>query len=85
MIQLHLKGTFVPSRAACAYWRQCAKDGKPRQGRIVNTSSTSGLYGNYGQTNYGAAKAGIASLTVMLNAEMDRFGVKVNCIAPNAR
>eukprot|EP00656_Telonema_subtile_P049353 TRINITY_DN6110_c0_g1_i1.p2 TRINITY_DN6110_c0_g1~~TRINITY_DN6110_c0_g1_i1.p2 ORF type:complete len:238 (-),score=84.03 TRINITY_DN6110_c0_g1_i1:85-798(-) len=85
VVQCHLKGTFVPSKAACMYWRQCAKDGKPRKGRIINTSSTSGLFGNYGQSNYGAVKAGIASLTVILNAEMERFDVKVNCIAPNAR
>ena len=66
VIQVHLKGTFAPSRHAAAYWRQLSKDkGEKVNARIINTSSTSGLYGNIGQTNYGAAKAGIAAFTII--------------------
>src|ERR671912_1343859 len=61
VINVHLKGTFAPSRHAVAYWREQAKAGKPVSGRIINTTSVSGIYGNPGQTNYGAAKAGIAA------------------------
>ena len=63
VINVHLKGTFAPSRWAAAYWREQAKAGKPVDGRIINTTSVSGIYGNPGQTNYGAAKAGIAAFT----------------------
>lgn len=85
IMKVHLKGTFSPSSAALEYWRQCATEGKPRKGRIINTSSVSGLYGNYGQTNYAVAKAGLAALTIVLNAEVERLGVRVNCLTPNAR
>ncbi len=85
VIQVHLKGTFAPSRHAAAYWRGISKetDG-PVQGRIINTSSTSGIYGNMGQTNYGAAKAGIAAFTVIAARELRRIGVTVNAISPSA-
>ena len=66
VIRVHLKGTFAPSRHAAAYWReQQKKTGEPVMGRIINTTSTSGIYGNVGQTNYGAAKAGIAAFTII--------------------
>jgi NAD(P)-dependent dehydrogenase (short-subunit alcohol dehydrogenase family) len=85
VMQVHLKGTFAPSRHASAYWRQVAKDtGKPTTGRIINTSSTSGIYGNVGQTNYGAAKAGIAAFSIIAARELRRYGVTVNALAPSA-
>ncbi len=87
VISVHLKGTFGPSRHAASYWRAMSKqndDGKPVMGRIINTSSTSGLYGNIGQTNYGAAKAGIAAFTVIAARELARIGVTVNAISPSA-
>tara|TARA_A100001037_G_scaffold209962_1_gene188151 strand:- start:175 stop:1074 length:900 start_codon:yes stop_codon:yes gene_type:complete len=85
VVQVHLKGTFAPSRHAAAYWRAMSKekDG-PVPGRIINTSSTSGIYGNVGQTNYGAAKAGIAAFTIIAARELGRFGVTVNAISPSA-
>lgn len=85
VIQVHLKGTFAPSRHAAAYWRQVSKDtGEKVNGRIINTSSTSGLYGNVGQTNYGAAKAGIAAFTIIAARELSRIGVTVNAVSPTA-
>jgi len=84
VIKVHLKGTFAPSRWAAAYWREQAKAGKPVSGRIINTTSVSGIYGNIGQTNYGAAKAGIASFTNIAALELARFGVTVNAVAPVA-
>ena len=87
VIQVHLKGTFAPSRHAASYWRAMSKqndDGKPVMGRIINTSSTSGIYGNVGQTNYGAAKAGIAAFTIIAARELGRIGVTVNAISPSA-
>ena len=85
VIQVHLKGTFAPSRHAAAHWRALSKeqDG-PIDGRIINTSSTSGLYGNLGQTNYGAAKAGIAAFTIIAARELRRIGVTVNAVSPSA-
>jgi NAD(P)-dependent dehydrogenase (short-subunit alcohol dehydrogenase family) len=85
VIQVHLKGTFAPARHAAAYWRGQSKekDG-PVGGRIINTTSTSGIYGNIGQTNYGAAKAGIAAFTVIAARELRRIGVTVNAISPSA-
>jgi len=86
VIQVHLKGTFAPSRHAAAYWRDESKRiGGPVKGRIVNTSSTSGIYGNVGQTNYGAAKAGIAAFTIIAARELRRYGVTVNAISPSAQ
>src|SRR5437764_11057578 len=84
VIRVHLKGHFAPSRFAAVYWREQSKAGELVAGRIINTSSESGLYGNAGQTNYAAAKAGIASMTIVLARELERSGVRVNSIAPVA-
>jgi NAD(P)-dependent dehydrogenase (short-subunit alcohol dehydrogenase family) len=85
VMHVHLKGHFVPTRWAAAYWRERSKAGEEVKAAIVNTSSTSGLLGNPGQANYGAAKAGIAALTVISAQELSRYGVRVNAIAPAAR
>ena len=85
VVQVHLKGHFVPTRHAAAYWREQSKAGKEVHAAVVNTSSTSGLLGNPGQANYGAAKAGIAAFTVITAEELSRYGVRVNAIAPAAR
>jgi NAD(P)-dependent dehydrogenase (short-subunit alcohol dehydrogenase family) len=84
VINVHLKGTFAPSRWAVAYWREQTKAGRPVSGRIINTTSVSGIYGNPGQTNYGAAKAGIAAFTTIAALEVGRYGVTVNAVAPVA-
>jgi NAD(P)-dependent dehydrogenase (short-subunit alcohol dehydrogenase family) len=84
VIDVHMKGTFAPSRFAAVYWREQSKAGKPVSGRIINTTSVSGIYGNPGQTNYGAAKAGIASFTNIAALELSRYGVTVNAVAPVA-
>jgi NAD(P)-dependent dehydrogenase (short-subunit alcohol dehydrogenase family) len=85
VIHVHLKGHFVPTRWAAAYWREQTKAGNTVKANVVNTSSTSGLLGNPGQTNYGAAKAGIAAFSVIAAMELERYGVRVNAIAPAAR
>jgi NAD(P)-dependent dehydrogenase (short-subunit alcohol dehydrogenase family) len=85
VVAVHLRGHFLVTRRACRHWRDLAKAGEPVAGRIVNTSSTSGLLGNVGQANYGAAKAGIAAFTQIVAMEMQRYGVTVNAIAPGAR
>lgn len=85
VMRVHLKGHFLPLRAAAAWWRAEAKAGRPRAARVVNTSSGAGLLGSVGQGNYSAAKAGILGLTLVAAAEMDRYGVQVNAIAPAAR
>jgi NAD(P)-dependent dehydrogenase (short-subunit alcohol dehydrogenase family) len=85
VIAVHLKGAFAPTRHAAAYWREQSKAGNPVAGRIVNTSSPSGVFGNAGQTNYGAAKAGVAAFTVICGLELGRYGVLANAIAPVAR
>jgi NAD(P)-dependent dehydrogenase (short-subunit alcohol dehydrogenase family) len=86
VIKVHLKGTFAPSRHAAAYWREESKKGNgPVKARIINTTSTSGIYGNVGQTNYGAAKAGIAAFTIIAARELARYGVTVNAISPSAQ
>jgi NAD(P)-dependent dehydrogenase (short-subunit alcohol dehydrogenase family) len=85
VIAVHLKGHFAPLRHAAAYWRERSKGGDEVRGRVINTSSPSGVFGNVGQVNYGAAKAGIAALTVIAAQELVRYGVTVNCLAPNAR
>ena len=85
VINVHLKGHFVPTRHAANYWREEAKAGHPVKAAIINTSSTSGLLGNIGQSNYGAAKAGIAAFTVIIAEELGRYGVRANAIAPAAR
>jgi NAD(P)-dependent dehydrogenase (short-subunit alcohol dehydrogenase family) len=84
VIRVHLKGTFAPSHHAAAYWREQSKAGEPVDARLVNTTSVSGLYANVGQTNYGAAKAGIATFTQIAAQELSRYGVTVNAIAPGA-
>jgi len=84
VIKVHLKGTFATSRFAAAYWRERNKAGEAVDARIINTTSPSGLYGNVGQTNYGAAKAGIAAFTIIAAMELERYGVTVNAIAPTA-
>jgi NAD(P)-dependent dehydrogenase (short-subunit alcohol dehydrogenase family) len=85
VIRVHLKGYFGPTRAAAVYWRGQVKEGAEVKASIINTSSTSGLFGNIGQTNYGAAKSGIASFTHIAAEELARYGVRVNAIAPAAR
>jgi NAD(P)-dependent dehydrogenase (short-subunit alcohol dehydrogenase family) len=82
---VHLKGTFNCGRWACAYFREQSKAGTLERGRIISTSSHSGLLGNVGQANYGAAKAGIASMTTIWSMEMERYNVTCNAIAPMAR
>jgi len=84
VIRVHMRGTFAPSRHAAAYWRNESKAGRQRDARIINTSSSSGLYCNAGQSNYGAAKAGIAAMSVIAARELDRYGVTVNAIYPTA-
>jgi len=84
VIHVHLKGHFVPLRHAAAYWRERSKAGEPVNASVINTSSTSGLFGTAGQTNYGAAKTGIATLTIISQMELERYGVRVNAIAPAA-
>jgi NAD(P)-dependent dehydrogenase (short-subunit alcohol dehydrogenase family) len=84
VVRVHLKGHFAPLRHAAAYWRDQAKAGTPVAASVVNTSSTSGLFGNVGQTNYGAAKTGIATMTIIAQMELDRYGVRCNAIAPSA-
>jgi NAD(P)-dependent dehydrogenase (short-subunit alcohol dehydrogenase family) len=85
VIAVHLKGHFGPTRHAAAYWREQSKAGEAVRGRVINTSSPSGVFGNVGQANYGAAKAAIAGFTVIAAQELQRYGVTVNCLAPNAR
>jgi NAD(P)-dependent dehydrogenase (short-subunit alcohol dehydrogenase family) len=85
VVRVHLKGHFAPSRWAAAYWREEAKNGRSKPRHIVHTSSTSGLFANPGQSNYGAAKSGIATFSQILAKELGRYDVKSNCIAPAAR
>jgi NAD(P)-dependent dehydrogenase (short-subunit alcohol dehydrogenase family) len=84
VIKVHLKGTFAPTRHAAAYWRDRAKAGETNDARVINTTSVSGIYGNPGQTNYGAAKMGIGAFTIISSLELGRYGVTVNAIAPGA-
>jgi NAD(P)-dependent dehydrogenase (short-subunit alcohol dehydrogenase family) len=85
VINVHLKGTFAPAHHAAAYWRELNKvTGEPLNARLINTSSVSGIYGNIGQSNYGAAKMGIAAFTIIASRELRRYGVTVNAIAPGA-
>ncbi|MFC8528385.1 SDR family oxidoreductase [Nocardia sp. NPDC057227] len=85
VVRVHLKGHFAPLRHAAEYWRGEAKAGRTPSARVINTSSGAGLQGSVGQGNYGAAKAGIAALTLTAAAEFGRYGVTVNAIAPSAR
>lgn len=84
VIKVHLRGTFCPSRHAVEYWRAKSKEGRAVDARIINTTSVSGLLGNQGQTNYGAAKAGIAAFTITAAMELARYGITVNAISPGA-
>ena len=84
VIRVHMRGTFAPTHAALEHWRERSKAGETNDARIINTTSPSGIYGNVGQTNYGAAKAGIAAFTVIAAMEVGRYGVTVNAIAPAA-
>ena len=85
VINVHLKGHFVPTRFAASYWREQTKAGKTVKASVINTSSTSGLFSNPGQSNYGAAKSGIATFTEITAKELIRYGVRCNAIAPAAR
>ena len=85
VINVHLRGHFCPTRVLSEYWRGQSKDGKEVKATMVHTTSTSGLLGNVGQTNYGAAKAGIAAFSQICAMELDRYGVRSNAIAPAAR
>lgn len=85
VIRVHLRGTFCPVKHAVDYWRAESKAGRPREGRVVTTSSGAGLHGSIAQTNYVSAKAGIAAFTINIAAELGRIGVKANSIAPSAR
>jgi NAD(P)-dependent dehydrogenase (short-subunit alcohol dehydrogenase family) len=85
VVRVHLKGHFAPTRFAAAFWRAEHKADRGRPRRIVNTSSTSGLMANPGQSNYGAAKSGIATFTQIAAKELARYDVRCNCIAPAAR
>jgi NAD(P)-dependent dehydrogenase (short-subunit alcohol dehydrogenase family) len=85
VMKVHLRGHFLVTRAASLHWRERAKAGEAVRGAIVNTSSTSGILGNVGQSNYGAAKAGIAAFSYIVAMELARYGVTVNAIAPGAR
>ncbi len=84
VVKVHLRGAFAPTKHAVTYWREQSKAGDQRVARVVNTSSPSGIYGNVGQANYGAAKAGIAAFTQILGEELWRYGVLANAIAPSA-
>ena len=85
VIEVHLKGHFAPTHHAAGHWRELSKSGEEVRARVVNTSSPSGVFGNVGQANYGAAKAGIVGFTLIAAQELRRYGVTVNALAPNAR
>lgn len=85
VIKVHLKGHFAPTRWAASYWREQHKAGNGKRRNLVHTSSTSGLFSNPGQSNYGAAKSGIATFSQIVAKELSRYDVVSNCIAPGAR
>jgi NAD(P)-dependent dehydrogenase (short-subunit alcohol dehydrogenase family) len=85
VINVHLRGHFCPTRAAAALWRDRSKAGATDDRSLINTTSTSGLLGNFGQGSYGSAKAGIAAMTTIAQLELERYGVRANAIAPAAR
>jgi NAD(P)-dependent dehydrogenase (short-subunit alcohol dehydrogenase family) len=85
VVRVHLRGHFMPTRAAARYWREQSKAANTLQPSLISTTSTSGLYNNPGQSNYGSAKTGIATLTIIAQRELGRYGVKANAIAPAAR
>jgi len=84
VVRVHLRGAFAPAHFAAVYWRDQAKAGTPVDARIINTSSGSGLFPNPGQSNYGAAKSGVATFSIIAARELGRYGVTVNAIAPSA-
>src|SRR5262245_4026796 len=84
IMKVHLRGHFCLTRHAAAYWREQSKEGKEAKRSVINTSSTSGLFGNAGQTNYGTAKTGLATFSIIANQELQRYNVRVNAIAPAA-
>jgi len=85
VMRVHLRGHFCPTRHAAGYWRDQSKAGQQPKASVINTTSTSGLFGKVGQINYGAAKIGLASFTMIAATELSRYGVRVNAIAPAAR
>jgi NAD(P)-dependent dehydrogenase (short-subunit alcohol dehydrogenase family) len=85
VMRVHLRGHFLPTRAAARYWREKSKAGAAVDASVINTTSTSGLFGNAGQSNYGAAKSGIATFSMIAQEELGRYGIRVNAIAPAAR
>src|SRR3954453_3390079 len=85
IVRVHLRGHFLPTRAAAQYWRDKSKAGRTPDASVINTTSTSGLFGNAGQSNYGAAKSGIATFSMIAQEELGRYGIRVNAIAPAAR
>jgi NAD(P)-dependent dehydrogenase (short-subunit alcohol dehydrogenase family) len=85
VVRVHLRGHFAPTRWAAAYWREEAKAGRAKPRNLVHTSSTSGLFSNPGQSNYGAAKSAIATFSQIVAKELARYEVRSNCIAPAAR
>src|SRR5207247_10257626 len=85
VLEVHLKGHFAPTRHAAAHWRERSKAGEEVRARVIKPSRPSGVFGNVGQANYGAAKAGIAAFTVIAAQELGRYGEPANCSAPNAR
>jgi NAD(P)-dependent dehydrogenase (short-subunit alcohol dehydrogenase family) len=84
VVGVHLRGHFCPTRWAAAHWRERHKAGDEQKRAVINTTSLSGLFGNAGQTNYGAAKTGIATFSIIADMELRRYGVRVNAIAPSA-
>ncbi len=84
VLRVHVKGTWAPCHWAARHWRERAKGGETFTGRVINTTSGAGLVGNFGQTNYATAKAGIAGLTLTLSLELAKLGVTVNCVGPAA-
>ena len=84
VIRVHLKGTFATTHHAALHWRTRSKAGETVSASVINTTSSSGVYGNPGQANYGAAKAGIATFSIIASMELERYGVRVNAISPTA-
>ena len=85
VVSVHLKGTYNMTHHLCAYWREEHKKGNLLNGRVINTASDAGLLGNVGQSNYGACKAAVAAMAIIVDGEMRRYGVTANAIAPLAR
>lgn len=84
VLRVHVKGTWAPCHHAARHWRERSKNGETFTGRVINTTSGAGLVGNFGQTNYATAKAGIAGMTQTLSLELHKMGVTVNCVGPAA-